>query len=356
MLLEVPYPSQLADKAAHCASLLGPAIEWSAPVSSPQFGFRNKAKMVVGGTVDAPTLGILGPDGGVDLRDCLLHEDSIQAALPTLASFVSYASLTPYDVRKRTGELKHLLVTASPDGELMVRFVLRSQEAIARIRKHLPTLQAALPSLVVASANIQPIHQAIIEGDLEIPLTDEQSMQMRLAGHSLWLRPQSFFQTNTAIAEALYQRARTWIDESARGSVWDLYCGVGGFALQAASAGRPTVGVEVSQGAVSAASRSADEAGVPATFEAADAIEWAAAQDTAADLVIVNPPRRGLGPELSTWLESSTASTVLYSSCNAETLAADLARMPSLRAERAVVFDMFPNTDHYEVLTLLRRA
>ncbi len=72
--------------------------------------------------------------------------------------------------------------------------------------------------------------------------------------------------------------------------------------------------------------------------------------------MVVNPPRRGIGPELSGWLEGSGARHVLYSSCNAQTLATDLAAMPSLRPVRGQVLDMFPNTAHYEVLVLLERG
>ena len=169
----------------------------------------------------------------MDLRDCPLHTPGIQAALPVLAEFVR-----PRRARRRTtcparrGELKHLLVTESPDGELMVRFVLRSQEPVARIRKHLPALREALPALVVASVNLQPEHKAMLEGDREIVLTEQETLRMRVAGLDLHLRPQSFFQTNTAMAAELYQRARAWTAEVAPRSVWDLYCGVGGFALR----------------------------------------------------------------------------------------------------------------------------
>ena len=69
----------------------------------------------------------------------------------------------------------------------------------------------------------------------------------------------------------------------------------------------------------------------------------------------VNPPRRGIGPDLAGWLESSGVRHVVYSSCNAESLARDLALMPSLRPVEARVLDMFPHTTHYEVLVLLAR-
>jgi 23S rRNA (uracil747-C5)-methyltransferase len=364
--LGVPYDVQLAGKQRGVQELLGghPGVAWLPPVASEQMGFRNKAKMVVTGTVDEPTLGILrvdreGAGGGVDLRDCPLHTPGIQAALPVLAGFVTAAGLTPYDVPARRGELKYLLVTESPDGELMVRFVLRSQEPVARIRKHLPALLAGLPQVVVASVNLQPEHKAVLEGEREILLTDQETLRMRVNGIDLHLRPQSFFQTNTAMAAELYRLGRAWVGEVGPASVWDLYCGVGGFALSVVSTGSTTtvVGIEISHEAVASAEQSRDEAGlVGVRFAAGDATAYALGSDAPPGLVIVNPPRRGIGPDLSGWLEGSGVGHVLYSSCNAQSLARDLAAMPSLRPVRARLLDMFPNTGHYEVLTLLERS
>src|SRR5690606_6847817 len=132
---------------------------------------------------------------------------------PTLAAFITQANLTPYDVPGRRGELKHLLITQAPDGELMVRFVLRSQEPISRIRKHLPSLLAALPQIRVASANLLPEHKAVLEGGVEIPLTEQSALPVRMNDVTLYLRAQSFFQTNTPVAAALYRQARAWVDE-----------------------------------------------------------------------------------------------------------------------------------------------
>lgn len=360
-LIPTPYLDQVTGKERHCRATLGdPAgLTWLPAVTSAEAGFRNKAKMVVAGTVEEPTLGILDPRGrGVDLRACPLHSPGLHAALPALADFVTVAALTPYDVPARRGELKHLLVTESPDGELLVRFVLRSTEALARIRKHLPMLRDALPALRVASVNLQPDHKAVLEGDREILLTDAETLPMRLDGVTLHLRPQSFFQTNTAVAAALYRQAREWVDAAAPSSVWDLYCGVGGFALHVAGPGRVVVGVEVSAEAVASAELSAREAGrAGTTFRAGDATAFALAHapDDAPDLVVVNPPRRGIGDDLAGWLEGSSARHVVYSSCNAVSLARDLTAMPSLVPVQARLLDMFPQTDHYEVALLLER-
>ena len=277
--------------------------------------------------------------------------------IPVLAAFVSRAALAPYDVATRRGELKHLLVTANPDDELMVRFVSRSQEPVARIRKHLPWLHEQLPGLRLASVNLLPEHKAVLEGERELLLTDADSLPMRVNGLTLHLRPQSFFQTNTEIAAALYREARSWTEDLDVGSVWDLYCGVGGFALHLASADRDVLGIETSAEAVASARASAAEAGLTRVrFEAGDATDVALEAGTAPELLVVNPPRRGIGARLAGWVQTAPVRHVLYSSCNAVSLARDLRSMPSLRPVRARVMDMFPQTRHYEAIVLLERT
>ena len=143
------YQGQIVEKQREVAGLLSghASLTWLDPYESAEAGFRNKAKMVVTGTSQRPVLGILGETNqGVDLRDCGLHAPAIQNALPPVADFVSLADIAPYDIGTRRGELKHLIVTASPDDELMVRFVCRSQEPVTRINKHLPWLRERLPS------------------------------------------------------------------------------------------------------------------------------------------------------------------------------------------------------------------
>ncbi len=351
--LLTPYPEQVTAKERAVRDVLPEVGSWLPTVTGPEAGFRNKAKLVVGGTVDEPTLGILGPDQhGVDLRTCPLYSERMHALLPTLAALVGRAGLTPYDVRARRGELKHLLVTESPDGDFLVRVVLRSSEGVPRLRKHLPWLLAAAPEIAVLTVNLLPSHQALLEGEHEEVLTERTTLPLRLDAVTLQLGPRSFFQTNTTLAKALYRQAAAWVDEMAPASVWDLYCGVGGFAHHLAAPDRRVVGVESSAEAVAAARL----AGEGAEFVAADATAFALGSDVVPDLVVVNPPRRGLGPELAGWLEGSGVQHVVYSSCNATSLARDLAAMPSLRPERAVLVDLFPHTRHHEVLVLAVRS
>ena len=365
----VPYAAQLADKHTAVQALLAdhaPADVWLEPFAGPESAFRNKAKLAVGGTRGEPTLGILDAGGaGVDLRHCGLYEPGLHEAVLSLADLVAGLGLTPYDVPRRTGELKHVLVTHSPDDELMIRFVLRSPGQLGRLERGLPDLQRALPGLRVVTANFLPQHAALLEGQEEQVLTEQHSLPMRVNGITLHLRPQSFFQTNTTVAAGLYRQAQEWVSEVAPTSLWDLYCGVGGFALHALTADRPPLevtGAEVSAEAVASAQQTL--AGLPglgahtrATFHAGDASRYAVESPagSAPDAVVVNPPRRGIGPDLATWLDRSSVGHVVYSSCNARSLAADLEAMPRLRVRHARLFDMFPQTSHHEVMVLLER-
>ena len=351
-------------KERRCRDLLSayPQLQWLPPVESAESGFRNKAKMVVSGSTQQPILGILDPFGrGVDLSDCPLYPRSLQACFPPLAAFITQAAIVPYDLASRRGELKYLLVTEADDGGLMLRFVLRSEAALARIRRHLPALLASLPALRVVSANLQPEHKAILEGEREILLTPQERLSIRVNELTLHLRPQSFFQTNTAVAAALYRQAREWVAETSPKTLWDLYCGVGGFALHCADEAREITGIEVGKEAVASAGQSRDQAGnrpgfSRVRFVAADATAYAAAQPQAPDLAIVNPPRRGIGETLCRYFDASSTKWLIYSSCNAESLARDLAWMPSLKPQRARLLDMFPQTRHHEIIVLMERV
>lgn len=358
--LEKAYPQQLTDKQRHLADLLQSHTvqQWLPACPSPQSAFRNKAKMVVSGSVERPLLGMLHRDGtAVDLCDCPLYPASFGAVFDVLKVFIARAGLTPYNVARRRGELKYLLLTESSSrGAFMLRFVLRSETKLAQLRAALPWLQQQLPRLEVISANIQPVHQAIMEGKKEIILSDASSLAEQLNHVPLYIRPQSFFQTNPHVAAALYASARDWVAELNIKSMWDLFCGVGGFGLHCATPKMRLTGIEISAEAIACARLSAERLGLTQIeFQALDSTQFATGNDQIPDLVLVNPPRRGIGSELCAYLSRMAPDYILYSSCNADSMVKDMAALTCYRPVRVQLFDMFPHTAHYEVLTLLQR-
>lgn len=410
--LDLPLAQQLQLKQSAVQATLAGQVEaraWLEPFASAPSQFRNKAKLAVSGTTHAPVLGLVDRfDNGTDLTSCPLHVNEIKAALAPLTRAITRMGLQPYSIVKRRGELKHVLITASANGQLMVRFVLRSTAQLPAIRKGAPRLQNELPGLRVLSVNIQPRPAAILEGEREIILSQDSTLDMPLylpelgadgvvvnnkkSVLPLVLPPQSFFQTNSDVAAGLYAQARAWardyaggqagaltgepgVDEPGAGgsgaggahpdatqssqSIWDLYCGVGGFALALAQPGAQVLGVEVSAPAIDGARAAAARLGLTSPqvrFEAGDASVLDASGQVYGhdkpDLLVVNPPRRGIG-ELAASIEGSGIKRVLYSSCNPASLAKDLEVMSSYRVRRARLFDMFPYTNHAEVLVEL---
>lgn len=400
--LDLPLAQQLQLKQSAVQATLAGQVEtvaWLEPFASAPSHFRNKAKLAVSGTTHAPVLGLVDRfDNGTDLTSCPLHVNEIKATLAPLTRAITRMGLQPYSIVKRRGELKHVLITASANGQLMVRFVLRSTAQLPAIRKGAPRLQSELPGLRVLSVNIQPRPAAILEGEREIILSQDSTLDMplylpELGGDGvvvnnkksvlpLVLPPQSFFQTNSDVAAGLYAQARAWARDYAGGqagaltgepgagrahsdatqssqSIWDLYCGVGGFALALAQPGAQVLGVEVSAPAIDGARTAAAQLSLTSPqvrFEAGDASVLDASGQVYGhdkpDLLVVNPPRRGIG-ELAASIEDSGIQRVLYSSCNPASLAKDLEVMSSYRVRRARLFDMFPHTNHAEVLVEL---
>ncbi|WP_333500370.1 23S rRNA (uracil(747)-C(5))-methyltransferase RlmC [Kluyvera sp. CHPC 1.2972] len=358
--IEQPIAEQLAAKMADLQTLLADfsVNAWCAPVSGPEQGFRNKAKMVVSGSVERPLLGMLHRDGTPeDLTDCPLYPGSFASVFAALKPFIARAGLTPYNVARKRGELKYLLLTESQlDGGMMLRFVLRSETKLAQLRAALPSLQAQLPQLKVITANIQPVHMAIMEGEQEIFFTEQQALAESFNDVPLWIRPQSFFQTNPTVASALYATARDWVRALPVNHMWDLFCGVGGFGLHCATPEMTLTGIEIAPEAIACAKQSAAALGLDKLhFQALDSTQFATTQADIPQLVLVNPPRRGIGKALCDYLSEMAPEFIIYSSCNAQTMAKDFAHLAGYRVEKVQLFDMFPHTAHYEVLTLLVR-
>ncbi|MDF7630075.1 23S rRNA (uracil(747)-C(5))-methyltransferase RlmC [Erwiniaceae bacterium L1_55_4] len=355
--LEKPYPQQLNEKQSLLEQLLSQTAvaAYLPPVTSALRGFRNKAKMVVSGSVERPIFGMVARDGEpVDLCDCPLYPASFAPIFDVLKPFIARAGLTPYNVARKRGELKFLLLTESSQGGMMLRFVLRSTSKLEQLRAALPWLQQQLPQLKVISANIQPVHMAILEGDEEIALTPDQALAECFNQVPLYIRPQSFFQTNPQVAADLYATARDWVAELPVSSMWDLFCGVGGFGLHCATPEMQLTGIEISAEAIACAQQSAEQLGLDkVSFAALDSTQFATSREQVPQLVLVNPPRRGIGAELCAYLSEMAPDYILYSSCNPSTMAQDIARLADYAVSRVQLFDMFPHTAHFEVLTLL---
>lgn len=361
--IESAYPSQLERKEKtirEALAFLG-SVPLEKSVGSPTEGFRNRAKMTVTGALENPVIGLQGEsdlDEGRELLDCPIHHPKLNEMLALLPELIRDYRLSPYKIRERRGELKGLIAFYSPlSDQMYLRFVVRSKESVARIKKLVPILQEKFPALACISANIQPIPHAILEGPEEIILTERKYIDHQLGPIRLKLAPQAFVQTNVTVATELYRTAARWVAEIHPARMLELFCGQGAFSFFSAESADQLLGIELNPDAVQAANETAREMRLNhLEFKAADAGKVAAEiEEFAPDLILANPPRRGLGESLAL-IERYAPPRFLYSSCSIETLASDLKKLASLyRLNRARLFDLFPHTAHFETLVWLER-
>lgn len=325
-------------------------------------GSRIRARMAVDWKQSSPTFGFFDQQQRVvPVEDCPLHHPLISQAVPFLREFLLRARLTPFDPDHNTGELKFAVLTAAPDSEsLMIQWVLRSQEAVSRIRSAWRRLSLADRGCVrVMGIGIQPLRTSQIAAELELNVSEESSLRIRFGQLSLFFGPGSFIQTNHEMAARLYQAAGQRIAAGVPGPVLDLYCGAGGFGLMAASHGRAVLGLEKSAAAVENARRAAVEMGFTAEFRqcSLESEQDLLNQSSGFSTVICNPPRRGLDAASLELIQRLAPQRLLYSSCSPQTLARDLRLLAgNFRPVWMQGFDMFPLTEHFEVLCELEQT
>ena len=366
-LLGLEYAQTLQQKSQTLAALF-PEVP-IAPfhgVSSP-VGGRIRARLAVSGSLSDPQIGFFDDQQRVvPVDQCPLHHSRINDSVPHIRQMIQTARLSPYDPGTDRGELKFVVLTCSPSHQqLMIQFVLRSKEAVDRIRtlwRKMPEAERA--GIAVISVNIQPARSSAIAGREEVAISEQTMLpinfNVRDAGScDLLFGPQSFLQTNYEIATALYSGARQIIQSSQARRVLDLYCGSGAFSLTACTSEQSVLGLDISENAIACANETLRRHGFThAEFQCRSLDCTSADQLTNSDFdtIVCNPPRRGLDAASLALILSIRPRRVLYSSCNPVTLQRNIQEL-SARYEVLELqpFDMFPFTTHFEVLALLQR-
>ncbi len=321
-------------------------------------GSRNKAKLAVALSQGEIEFGFYDQRMQFKkLEDCPLHAPVINAILCMLKTQLTIHKITPYDLLLKKGELKYLLITYSEStNELLLRFVLRSTESLYRLKKLTLDLVALNPVVKVVTANIQPIHQAILEGDEEIVLTENDCIAHQFDQYLLFQGPRSFFQTNSTMALQLYRQLQKELSTLSIHSFLDLYCGVGAFSFFAEKYCSQVMGIEISAAAIAYANKAREINGsADIHFSVMDVEVFLRNQQTNRfDAIMVNPPRRGLNDSIITHLMRLAPTYLFYSSCNVETLHRDILHLETqYQLQSLQIFDMFPFVSHFETLAVL---
>ncbi len=322
---------------------------------------RNKAKLAMFGDSTDIQFGFYDSHLNFKkLEECPLHMEGLNELLPVLKTKLMEYKIIPYSLTEKKGELKYVILSKSQShNDILIRFVLRSKESLDRLKKMAAVLVSEFPFIKVATANLQPEHKAVMEGDEEIVLTGEDKILHQFDDIFLTLGPRSFFQVTPEIAGKLYASAGRVIEEYKVKSFLDLFCGVGAFSYFAARVCPDVLGVELSKEAIVCAqsSQELNKVSGQIAFQALDVEAFLKNPGKNFEAILVNPPRRGLNKSIIKDIMSQKPKLVIYSSCNAETLSRDFSDLShEYKIVSTQIFDMFPYTEHFETLMVMLRT
>lgn len=320
--------------------------------------YRNKAQFPVG---PGPRVGFYRERSHavVDVDGCALQSPAANALANALRTWMREHNVPAYDEKSRKGLVRHLFVRSSANRDCLAAVVVNGK-GLPFEAELVETFRAAAPPLVGVVLNENRRDTNVILGSGWRTLWGASTLPDTLRGVTFRLSVPAFYQVNHTQTEVLYALAEEFAALTGEERLLDLYCGTGTIGLTMASKCKSLLGAEIVPQAVEDAKENAARNGVKnARFVCADAAEVAAElarTGEAIDVAIVDPPRKGLSPDVVESLLKIAPKRIVYVSCDPATLARDLKPLTaSYTVEKVQSVDLFPRTFHVETVCLLTK-
>ncbi|HOV24246.1 MAG TPA: 23S rRNA (uracil(1939)-C(5))-methyltransferase RlmD [Candidatus Marinimicrobia bacterium] len=348
-----------------------PAVEIFRYRNKMEFAFSDRRWLVENDDLSRPidfAIGLRTPDNyykAVDIDDCLIAPPETTEIIRLVREYVRYHNLTPYNHRRHTGYLRHLVLRKGIfTDQIMVNLVTFADTP--------EVLEPLAHNLTQNLKNITSVVNTVTDnvcgtttGKVIRLLTGQAFITDRIGNLTFKISPASFFQTNTRMAIKLYEIIKQFTQPEPHHVIWDLFCGTGSIALFLARDCRQVIGFEVVADAVADARENAQLNVIEnALFICADLEKDVLAMPDSVkdlprpDIIIVDPPRTGLTPQLIATMRQLLPNRIIYVSCNPATQVRDLKKLTADNMYQIIKvqpIDLFPHTPHIETVTLLER-
>ena len=322
--------------------------------------YRNKSQYPVGadgsiGFFQARTHKV------VPIRRCLIQTEAADRTAQAVGEWMHRYKISAYDETTGKGLVRHVCVRVNRKGESLCCVVVNGNK-VPREPELAAYVTAAVSHTVGVLLNSNTRRGNVILGDKYRTLFGRNYLMDTLCGLEFKLSMPSFYQVNRDQAEVLYGKALEFAGLTGNETVLDLYCGIGTITLCLAKAAKRVIGAEIVPPAIRDAKENALRNHVEnAEFFCGDAADIAAKLESDGlrpDVVTVDPPRKGLAPEVIASVAAMGPEKVVYVSCDPATLGRDVKifREFGYEAKRAAAVDMFPGTAHVETVVLLSKG
>ncbi len=297
----------------------------------------------------------------IPITGCLLQNEPANRARAAAVEFLRTYRIPIYNEETHKGLVRHIYVrTADATGQVMVCLLVNGRK-IPHERELVAMLQKAVPGLASVVLGVNERRGNSVLGEEFRTLWGADAIEDILCGLRFRLSPRSFYQVNHRQAEILYGKAAEMANLTKDDTVLDLYCGTGTITRHLARQAGKAIGVELVEAAIVDAKKNAEANGIKnAEFFCADASRAAARLLEAGvrpNVVVVDPPRKGLAADVIPTIAQMHPQRIVYVSCDPATLARDIARFKETgyTPQKAEAVDLFPGCAHVETVCLLSR-
>ncbi|MBC1531512.1 23S rRNA (uracil(1939)-C(5))-methyltransferase RlmD [Listeria booriae] len=327
------------------------------------WNYRNKAQVPVGFVNGRLVAGFYQQRSHqiIDMNTCLIQQEENNEVIQTARAIFAKYHVEPYDETTRKGVLRHLMTRfATTTGELML-VIVTTKLNFPNKAEIMAELQQSIPELTSLVQNVNTANTNVIFGEQTVVLAGREYIMDTIHGISFAISARSFYQVNPEQTEILYAEALKLAGLTGEETVIDAYCGIGSISLCLAKEAKHVYGVEIVPQAI-------EDARANAKLNKMDNITFAVGkaeevipdwfkQGIKADVLVVDPPRKGCDDALLQTILKMKPKRVVYVSCNPATLARDMLVLTEGGYEAKMVqpVDMFPQTTHVECVTVLER-
>ena len=365
-LRHMDYEQELALKQTHvqsCLTRIGGQTISALPITgaAQTDGYRNKVQFPVQEQDGRPVAGFFSGKTHrvIPVRHCRIQPDCADAIRGAVLAWMEQYHIRAYDEQTHTGYIRHIYIRfGAESGQILVCIVANCAQ-LPKKKQLVAALLAAEPGIttIVFSPNTKKGNTVL--GTEFHPLYGDGTITDTLCGLQFRLSAPAFYQVNHAQAERLYEKAVQLAGLTGNETVLDLYCGTGTITLCLARHAKKAIGVEIVPQAIEDAKFNAAQNGMEnAEFfcmDAGQAAKMLADRHTRPDVIVVDPPRKGVSADVIEEIGAMAPQRVVYVSCDPATLARDLNLLTAAgyTLQTAEAFDLFPRCAHVETVVLL---
>lgn len=325
------------------------------------FRYRNKSQVPVGYVNGKLTAGFYQKrtHAIIDMTTCLIHNQAGDDAVQIVRRLLEKHSIMPYQEETGRGDIRHIMTRFGKTSKELMIVLITTRKKVPHLDELVTDIKKEVPYITSIIQNINAAKTNVIMGEQTRTLWGKEMITDSIHGITFAISAKSFYQVNPDQTEVLYQTALDKAGLTGNEIVIDAYCGIGSISLCLAKKAKHVYGVEIVPQAIMDAKANAKLNGMTnVTFETGKAEEvipkWYES-GIQADVLVVDPPRKGCDEKLLATILKMKPKKVVYVSCNPSTLARDLQILTGggYLAEEVQPVDMFPMTNHIEAVVSL---